>query len=98
MLCCVYVCGALLQGSWNLANVEFPSGTVINSWAFTTLMPPERLTPHGPTGTNTFLQVNEASPARLLRCLAAVVLTVLAWSQQHQLQSTDMRFMLPCCS
>jgi hypothetical protein len=44
-----------LQGSWNLRDVVFPSGSVIESWAFTSLVDPQYLVNDGPTGTNTFL-------------------------------------------
>ncbi|WIA39818.1 hypothetical protein OEZ86_005871 [Tetradesmus obliquus] len=43
------------RGSWNLRDVVFPSGAVIESWAFTSLVDPQYLVNDGPTGTNTFL-------------------------------------------
>lgn len=49
----------LLQGSWNLRDVQFPAGSQIKSWAFTTLVDPSRLVPGGETGTDTFLSVRE---------------------------------------
>jgi hypothetical protein len=42
-----------LQGSWNLRDVVFPSGSVIESWAFTSLVDPQYL-----TNDNTDMSVN----------------------------------------
>lgn len=59
--CCLLLllCVCVPQGSWNLRDVQFPAGSQIKSWAFTTLVDPSRLVPGGETGTDTFLSVRE---------------------------------------
>lgn len=47
-----------LQGAWNLKDVQFPAGSQIKSWAFTTLVDPNMLIPTGEMGTDTFLNVS----------------------------------------
>jgi eukaryotic translation initiation factor 2C len=44
------------RGSWNLRDVKFPAGVKITSWAFTTLVDPQRLVNDGETGTMQFLK------------------------------------------
>jgi len=44
------------EGAWNLRDVRFPTGTVIESWAFVPLMSYNELVDSGPTGTETFIK------------------------------------------